>query len=99
MVEEVVGKAVPKQVSPRRPGDPPALVADPSCAQKVLDWKATRSLREIVSSAWNWMQRCENFAGSWFRFLDLHQRNLHAKKIELAGSSAGRRSSNGNRFR
>lgn len=63
MVEEVVGKPVPKQVSPRRPGDPPALVADPRCAQKVLDWKATRSLREIVSTAWNWMQRCATLPG------------------------------------
>lgn len=62
-VEEVVGKAVPKQVSPRRPGDPPALVADPSCAQKLLDWKATRSLREIVSSAWNWMQHRKSLPG------------------------------------
>jgi UDP-glucose-4-epimerase GalE len=63
MVEEVVGKAVPKQVSPRRPGDPPALVADPRCAQKVLDWKATRSLREIVSTAWNWMQHNKILSG------------------------------------
>jgi UDP-glucose-4-epimerase GalE len=63
MVEEVVGKAVPKQMSPRRPGDPPALVADPKCAQKVLDWRATRSLREIVSTAWNWMQHSKILAG------------------------------------
>ena len=63
MVEEVVGKAVPKQVSPRRPGDPPALVADPKCAQKLLDWRATRSLREIVSTAWNWMQHSKILSG------------------------------------
>jgi UDP-glucose-4-epimerase GalE len=63
MVEEIVGKVVPKQVSPRRPGDPPALVADPSRVQKVFDWKATRSLREIVSTAWNWMQLSKTLPG------------------------------------
>jgi UDP-glucose-4-epimerase GalE len=65
-VEEIVGKPVPKQMSPRRPGDPPALVADPSCAQKLQNWKATRSMREIVSTAWNWMQRSKTLPGLGF---------------------------------
>jgi UDP-arabinose 4-epimerase len=55
-IEEVTGKRVPTNVGMRREGDPPALVADPACAHKVLGWKATRSLREIVSTAWNFMQ-------------------------------------------
>ena len=39
----------------RRQGDPAALVADASLAQKTLDWKPLRSdLGAIVSSAWNW---------------------------------------------
>jgi len=45
------------QVAPRRPGDPPALVADARLAEQVLHWKATRSLDDIVTTAWNWMQR------------------------------------------
>ena len=56
-VEEVIGNPVPVRLSPRRPGDPPALVADPSRAETLLHWKARRSLRESVSTAWNWMQR------------------------------------------
>ena len=56
-VEEVTGKPVPVRLSPRRPGDPPALVADPSRAETLLHWKARRSLRESVSTAWNWMRR------------------------------------------
>jgi UDP-glucose 4-epimerase len=56
MVEEVTGSKVPRRVAPRRPGDPPTLVADPSRAQAVLQWKATRSLREIVETAWQWEQ-------------------------------------------
>lgn len=56
-VEEVTGNSVKWILSPRRPGDPPALVADPSRAQQILRWSAKRSLRDIVSTAWKWMQR------------------------------------------
>jgi UDP-glucose-4-epimerase GalE len=56
MVEEVTGSKVPRHVAPRRAGDPATLVADPSRAQAVLQWKATRSLREIVRTAWQWEQ-------------------------------------------
>ena len=56
-VEKVTGKVVPIKVAPRRPGDPPALVADPSLAQKLLQWRATRSLHDCVATAWHWMQR------------------------------------------
>jgi len=55
-VEKLCGK-VPKRISARRPGDPPVLVADPSKAEKVLGWKAKRSLEQCVSTAWRWMQR------------------------------------------
>lgn len=55
--EEVTGKRVPRRNVPRRAGDPPALVANPAKAQGLLGWKATRGLRESVSTAWNWMQR------------------------------------------
>lgn len=56
-VERVTGRAVPHKIAARRPGDPPALVANPAKAQGLLDWKATRGLHEIVSTAWNWMQK------------------------------------------
>ena len=54
--ERVSGKAVPQKVAPRRPGDPPALVANPAKAQALLNWKAKRGLQEIVSTAWHWEQ-------------------------------------------
>lgn len=56
-VEKVTGRRVSRKVVPRRPGDPPALVANPAKAQKLLGWKATRGLNEIVATAWRWMQR------------------------------------------
>jgi UDP-glucose-4-epimerase GalE len=55
--EQVTGKKVRRTIGPRRPGDPPALVADPSRAQQLLQWKAKYSLQEIVSTAWKWAQR------------------------------------------
>jgi UDP-arabinose 4-epimerase len=55
-VEEVTGKNVPRKIVPRRPGDPPALVADPRKAHEILKWKAMRSLGDSVSTAWKWME-------------------------------------------
>jgi UDP-glucose-4-epimerase GalE len=56
-IEEVTGAKVPRKIAARRPGDPPELVADPSRAQAALAWKATRSLRDIVQTAWQWEQK------------------------------------------
>ena len=56
-IEKIVGRKVNKKFGPRRPGDPPSLVADPSKAQGALKWKASRNLNQIVSSAWAWLQR------------------------------------------
>lgn len=56
-VEEVTGRPVPVRVTGRRPGDPPSLVADPTRAEQVLQWKATRSFDDIVRTAWTWMKR------------------------------------------
>jgi UDP-glucose-4-epimerase GalE len=56
-IEKVTGRKVPWNLAPRRPGDPPALIADPARAEKVLNWKAKRSLEDIVSTAWKWAER------------------------------------------
>jgi UDP-arabinose 4-epimerase len=53
-VERVTGRRVPNKMAARRAGDPPALVADPSRAAKVLGWKAKRSLERIVETAHRW---------------------------------------------
>lgn len=56
-VEEVIGRELPKRTVARRAGDPPVLLADPSRAETLLGWKARRSLREMVSSSWNFLQK------------------------------------------
>lgn len=55
-VEKVSGKRVPHTIGPRRPGDPPALVANPARAEMLLGWKASRGLDEIVATAWKWTE-------------------------------------------
>jgi UDP-glucose 4-epimerase len=57
-VRRVTGHAIPLRVGPRRPGDPPALVASPARIQAELGWKAQHSsLETIVASAWEWRRR------------------------------------------
>jgi len=51
----VTGKKLKTSEQPRRPGDPPALVAAVDRAASVLGWRATRSsLEEILETAWRW---------------------------------------------
>lgn len=52
MVKEVTGKDFAVEESERRPGDPAHLVADSSRIEKVMGFKGTNGLREIVESAW-----------------------------------------------
>jgi UDP-arabinose 4-epimerase len=61
-VEKITSKRVPRRIVPRRPGDPPALVADPSKAQALLGWRAERDLENVVSTAWNWIERSRETA-------------------------------------
>jgi UDP-arabinose 4-epimerase len=50
-VEAAAGRPVPVEFTDRRPGDPPALVADPALAREVLGFAASRSdLRTIVET-------------------------------------------------
>jgi UDP-glucose 4-epimerase len=56
-VEQVTGRKVPTHVAARRAGDPAELVADPALAQRLLNWKAKRSLEGIISTAWKWAQK------------------------------------------
>jgi UDP-arabinose 4-epimerase len=53
-VESVTGRNVPAYEEPRRPGDPPVLVADPSRAETLLSWRARADLSRMVEDAWRW---------------------------------------------
>ncbi|MCS6771756.1 MAG: UDP-glucose 4-epimerase GalE [Kiritimatiellae bacterium] len=52
---EVTGRPIHSEIAPRRPGDPPRLIADSSKARTVLGWKPRYpDLRTIVEHAWKW---------------------------------------------
>jgi UDP-glucose-4-epimerase GalE len=57
-VERVSGCPVPIREVARRPGDPPALVADPSLAAELLGWRPKYSdLETIIRTALAWHTR------------------------------------------
>jgi UDP-glucose 4-epimerase len=51
----VTGRSIRVRMEPRRPGDPPRLVADIAKAKAVLGWTPRQSdLESIIRSAWAW---------------------------------------------
>jgi UDP-glucose 4-epimerase len=64
-VRRITGQAVPAVAAPRREGDPSAIWADTTRATALLGWRATRSLDDIVASAWRWhMSHPEGYAAA-----------------------------------
>jgi UDP-arabinose 4-epimerase len=56
--EEVTGRRIPVRETPRRPGDPPMLVADPARARALLGFAPRfTELAPIVATAWRWHSR------------------------------------------
>jgi UDP-glucose 4-epimerase len=55
MVEAVSGRKLDRRLSGRRPGDPPALVADPTRLRRLFGWEPRHAeLRTIVETALAW---------------------------------------------
>ncbi len=53
--EAVTGQPIRRETRPRRPGDPPALVADPRKLMSRLGWRPSYpEIRETVATAWRW---------------------------------------------
>ena len=58
---EVTGVEIPTRESPRRPGDPPALVAASDLIRSELGWKALKpELEAMVADAWAFTQAHPN---------------------------------------
>jgi UDP-glucose 4-epimerase len=54
----ITGRPIPSRDSPRRPGDPPVLVADAALAKEKLGWlPVLGSLEQIIGTAWAWHQK------------------------------------------
>jgi UDP-glucose-4-epimerase GalE len=54
VVEKVTGKKLDVPIGPRRPGDPPLLVAGSKKARNILNWVPSHDLESIVRTAWAW---------------------------------------------
>lgn len=53
--QRVTGRQIAVESAPRRPGDPPMLVADPRKIQAALGWQPRwTEIDQIVESAWRW---------------------------------------------
>lgn len=53
--EEVTGKPIPRTIAARRPGDAPALVADPTKLKSRLGWEPKYpNIHQVIESAWRW---------------------------------------------
>jgi UDP-glucose 4-epimerase len=52
--EKASGARVPREIAPRRAGDPVRIFADNAKARRVLGWQPVYGIEEIVASAWAW---------------------------------------------
>ncbi|WP_117000594.1 UDP-glucose 4-epimerase GalE [Desertimonas flava] len=52
--ERAAGRPVPHDIVGRRAGDPVATYADPTLINATLGWTATKTLDDIVETAWRW---------------------------------------------
>ena len=61
VVRTVTGKNIPVIEKPRRPGDPPRLIASSRKIKQELGWDPKfQSLEPIIESAWKWHQKFPN---------------------------------------
>ena len=60
LFESVSGLKLNYEIGSRREGDVPISYANPAKAERELGWKANLSLKEGLSSAWDWEKRINN---------------------------------------
>lgn len=51
---------IPYEIAPRRDGDIAEIYAKPDKAQKILGWRATRSLEDMCADHWRWQSANPN---------------------------------------
>ena len=64
VARKVTGRKIPAEVGPRRPGDPPELVASSAKIMRELGWKPQYpDLETIIETAWRWHEAHPNGYG------------------------------------
>ena len=56
--EKAAGISVPYAFAPRRPGDIAECYAATDKAERVLGWKAEKTLEDMCRDSWRWQQNC-----------------------------------------
>lgn len=55
--EKAVGRELPYEIVPRRPGDVASSYADPSKANAELGWRTTRTVEDMCADTWRWQSQ------------------------------------------
>ncbi|MBR5751408.1 MAG: UDP-glucose 4-epimerase GalE [Clostridia bacterium] len=55
--EKANGVKINYVIGPRRPGDLDENYSDPSKAERLLGWKATRTIEDMCRDGWNWQSK------------------------------------------
>jgi len=58
--EKVSGKKIAYKIVDRRAGDVAKVYADPTLANKILGWKAEKTLEDMCKDSWNWQKNNPN---------------------------------------
>ena len=58
--EKTTGEKLNYKIVDRRPGDVIAVYADTQKANKVLGWKAEKTMEDALESAWKWEKKIRN---------------------------------------
>lgn len=89
-VDRVNGRAVPREVAGRRPGDVPALVADPAKALRLLGWVPRRAaLDVIVRDAMAWERKIAADPGRYLPGRSLGNSRVATSRPIAAGAAVG----------
>ena len=55
--ERATGQSVDREVGPRRDGDIEQIYASCDKVERVLGWKAKRTVEDAMRDAWRWQER------------------------------------------
>ena len=58
--QKASGITIPFKIAPRREGDTDTVYADPSKAEKLLGWKAEKTVDEMCADTWRWQKNNPN---------------------------------------
>ncbi len=62
--EAANGIKIPYVITDRRPGDVETLYADPELAEKLLGWRAEKTIEDMCRDTWNWQRNNPNGYGN-----------------------------------